>query len=266
MDKNKSLGVSGIAGSGKDTLAKMLIAELYSRGLTKYTTYAFAGPLKDFAMKVFNFSDYDVYDQEGKEIPFVNTYNKESFKERFEVSMEYLLNELSIGNTGTVANWKEDFGTDKYEVLDTYWRDFLEVLEGQREQVSILQKFVDWWNPSQASITFTSTPRVILQLLGTEFFRDRIANNFWTAIAPKTNVIYTDLRFGNEGTFIKENEGIIIGITGRTQNTTKASGHSSENVDVVIRAADFHVENTGTLEDLRNTATRIIDTYFGEKV
>lgn len=59
----KIIGVTGIAGSGKDTFA--LVAKEMEQ---KTDQFAFAGPLKDACKILFNFSHDQLHDQETKEI------------------------------------------------------------------------------------------------------------------------------------------------------------------------------------------------------
>ena len=245
---NINFGISGIAGSGKDTLAGMMLDELHRRGLTEYSKYSYAGPLKRFAQDVFGFSDFDVYDQYGKEDQFTKTYNKAYFRDRFEIALAELL----------LLSKKDK------ETLDDLWIRFLDVLHEQIVPNSLFVAVVGWFNSDKALITFNSTPRIILQLLGTEFFRDSISESFWTDIAPKANAVIADMRFVNELDYIIEVGGVPIGIIGRDEDTTSSSQHASENVGPVINRCKHIIKNDGTLEDLRLKAVKIIDTELGK--
>ena len=59
------LGFSGAAGAGKDTVADYLI-----EGGGWDGKLSFAGNLKEMCKLVFNLTDHDVYDQEGKQALF----------------------------------------------------------------------------------------------------------------------------------------------------------------------------------------------------
>lgn len=250
MDNNINFGISGIAGSGKDTFADMMLNELHQRGLSEYHKYSYAGPLKRFAQDVFGFSDFDVYDQAGKEVRFTRTYNKGYFRDRFELALTELL----------LLSKKDK------ETLDDLWYRFLEVLHDQIVPNSLTVAIVGWFNSDKALITFNTSPRIILQLLGTEFFRDSISESFWTDIAPAKNVVIADMRFVNELDYILETGGVPIGIIGRDEDTTKESGHASENVGPVINRCKYIIKNDGTLEALRAKAIEIIDIELGKVV
>lgn len=247
---NINFGISGIAGSGKDTFAGMLLEELSKRGYTDYHRYHYAGPLKRFAQDVFGFSEYDVYNQVGKEIGFTLTYNKSYFRQRFEVALTELI-PLSHQDVDT---------------LDNLWYRFLEVVAEQIVPNPVTVAIVGWLNSEKAVLTFKTSPRIILQLLGTEFFRDSISESFWTDIAPRSNAVIADMRFVNELDYILSTGGVPIGIVGRDSDTTKSSQHASENVGPVINRCKYIVKNDGTLEDLRNKAIEIIDNELGKIV
>jgi len=243
-----NFGISGIAGSGKDTLTAMLLEELHKRGYTQYYQYSFALPLKIFAKDVFGFSDYDVFDQEGKEQPFAVTYGLKAFRERFDYA---IFNLTAVDPEQT--EWVEDL-----------WNRFREVMIDQILPNPVSAAVSGWIEPEKSIISFSSTPRVILQLLGTEFFRQSISESFWTDISPDRNVIISDMRFPNELDHILSIGGVPIGIVGRDSNTTASSAHASENVGPIIARCKHIVSNNGTLEDLRAKAIEIINVELGE--
>lgn len=69
------IGISGRAGSGKDTVADFIISELQARGYS-VEKYSMAKPLKDIAKYVFGLTDEDVNTQEGKKAYNKNCYGK----------------------------------------------------------------------------------------------------------------------------------------------------------------------------------------------
>lgn len=248
-----NFGISGRAGSGKDTFGGILLEVLKEKGLS-YNQYAFARPLKDFTKAVFLFNDYDVYDQDGKEQMQYMRYNERDFKRRFKTYFHLLLLQLSKNNDQLLTYE----GGSKDQVLEQYYHEFKEVLSAQTCRKSGFRSFADWFNPKQAVICFHTSPRVILQLLGTEFFRERIRNDFWTAIAPKAGNVITDMRFPNEIDFVKECDGITVGIERPSQTSISSSGHSSENVGPVLARCDYIVVNDKDLNHLREQAEHVV--------
>ena len=138
------------------------------------------------------------------------------------------------------------------------------------------------------------SPRQIAQFVGTELFRQNIwqlvgwdvGNSFWihrlegrltgalgeyknNPYAPGDCVIISDVRFQNEYDWIIANEGIIIHVTrpGCTGNVG-ISGHSSEAgiPNFHTPEAYFHVDNSGTLDELYAKVDAIIGNKLERKV
>lgn len=127
---------------------------------------------------------------------------------------------------GTVAsylNTKYSFKQDSFaaslkdacSVMFNWPRNLLEgdTIESRqwREQPDI------WWSTRLNIPNFT--PRLALQLVGTNSLRDHFHQDIWflslanrVTQQPQTNFVISDVRFANEIKFIKENNGIIINI------------------------------------------------------
>ncbi len=76
----------------------------------------------------------------------------------------------------------------------------------------------------------------------------------FASVAPEDNVIITDVRFPNELRVIHEHQGMVIRLFGRPArpNETRDPNHISETaLDAMHEEMDAHLENSGTLEDLR---------------
>lgn len=144
MKKGILVGIVGFAGSGKDTVADMLI----ERGFVKDS---FAKTLKDAASVLFGWD-----------------------------------RSLLDGTTIESRNWRE--------IPDTYW--------------------------AKETDNKDFTPRLALQLLGTEAIRETFAQNFWVSTVIKRyiengfkNTVITDCRFPNEINAIRDNGGKIIHVS-----------------------------------------------------
>lgn len=133
------IGITGLIGSGKDTIAAHLVEK------HGYERYSWATPLKDI--------------------------------------------------TATLFGWDRDM----LEGTTPEQRD-------QREQKD------EWW--SEKLGLQNCTPRLILQLMGTEVMRDALHKDIWVLagmkrISGKQNVVIPDTRFPNEIKAIKEIGGVI---------------------------------------------------------
>lgn len=92
--------------------------------------------------------------------------------------------------------------------------------------------------------------RKMMQTLGTDWGR-ALDEDIWikafTKLYSKGRYVITDVRMENEAKFIRDNGGIVIHVRGRGGiNTT----HPSE-AGIEVKDLDVVINNTGTLEDLR---------------
>lgn len=123
----------------------------------------------------------------------------------------------------------------------------------------------------------TELTRNILQLYGTEIFRNRVSDNWWVnklrdrVLKSESQVTFiTDTRFPNEvETFSQLNSDDVTIFSvriNRNINTKKGiAEHPSETSLDHWTHWDFIVENDGTLEDLRGSAKTIVDYILEEK-
>lgn len=138
---SKLIGIMGLKGSGKDTVAKMLPVE--------WKRMAFADTLKDIVSILFGWD-----------------------------------RNLVEGNTEYSRKWREE--------VSTFWSKELDI-----------KNF---------------TPRLALQTLGTDVFRDHFNQDIWVKVLKhkiinsSDNIVITDVRFPNEANMIKELGGKIVQI------------------------------------------------------
>jgi|TARA_Y100000310_G_scaffold74556_2_gene70778 hypothetical protein len=155
-----------------------------------------------------------------------------------------------------------------------------ELLEGSTQDSRAWRETTDtWWSEKLNRPNFT--PRIALQIVGTDLWRNQFNDDIWLLsfekklLNIKENVIITDCRFPNEIDLIKQIGGIIVRVkrgedpewwnTAVADNAERVNPmhelmmptvypevHSSEhswpgcNVDYIIY-------NDGTFEDLENT-------------
>lgn len=102
--------------------------------------------------------------------------------------------------------------------------------------------------------------RKMMQTLGTDWGRS-LDEDIWikafAKLYPKGKYVITDVRMENEAKFIRDNGGIVIHVKGRGGIETT---HSSE-AGIEVKALDIVINNTGTLEELREgVVNRLIPT------
>jgi len=147
-----------------------------------------------------------------------------------------------------------------------------ELLEGDTEVSRKWREESDsFWSEK---FGYTFTPRLALQLMGTEAGRNVFHQDIWVVSllnrAKGKNVVVTDVRFKNEIDYIQQNGGIIVRVKrGEEPEWYKlaedaAAGFSSAIMEIKDKGihqsewdwigSDFNytIENEGSLEDLGN--------------
>lgn len=112
-----------------------------------------------------------------------------------------------------------------------------------------LKEVVDpYWN---------TTPRKVLQTVGTELFRDRFDPDIWIKATFKkilSNPNYfdwaiSDCRFINEALAVKANGGILVKLTRQGSQINGVQNHRSENHLDSFHDWDYVIDNNGSLDD-----------------
>jgi len=261
-----SIGLMGAAGSGKDTTARILIQKLHNAGIGLFETYSFARPLKAFTVDVFNVSPSIIEPTTPearalRESVTRTDYRDCALRNSFDFALMSILDDYT---EATDTGYSELFASigygDSSIAFDGLYKKYLEVLRGEMYTpnafMRILYKLVD----KEPMVRFKTSPRRLLQVTGTEFFRETISQSFWTDIAPKRGMIYTDVRFGNELDFVHQNGGLMLKIVNQNQQVIKSSSHASEEL-VYTAQADYVIEHDGkNLETIDIAVDRFITT------
>jgi len=116
-----------------------------------------------------------------------------------------------------------------------------------------------------------TSPRKVLQYVGTDLFRDRISEilpevgqDIWIKVVenkilnePNKKYVITDVRFQNELDFIKRMRGLVIKVQRDVKSEESTCNHVSESYidNLVVNAT---IKNDGTLEELYEK----LDTYL----
>lgn len=211
-----AIGIVGLAHSGKDTVCKML---KQNNMFCQSQRYGFADPLKEFVRDAFCLTNAHMYNQDLKETELNIVYtgaDRLSFSKHFESALERL--KTLYRNNDKEAEFRLDGHAKAYENM------MLEVIKENTPCQGFMLNFND--------IYVNCTPRHLLQVVGTEMFRQLINQDFWIECAPKSRIIIPDVRFQNEADFITETcKGHIIHVVDPEQSsdTIKTSEHVSEN-------------------------------------
>lgn len=220
------IGLCGKKRVGKNTVADMIQSNLQFKD---YKQYAIAGPLKRLVADWLNLSEEYIEGDRKEDEIFISYYQLTNslrmyiFK-HFDIS-ERDADLISCSFYQYASEVEEDYSP----------------LFGRRGGFPMYYK---------------TTPRQVLQNLGTDAFRD-FDDQFWLKLIPKNeNLIITDIRFQNEYDYVK-NLGEVIHIS-RDLKEDSNSRHSSE-AGVSVEEDDFIIENNGTLQDLSDEVLNITE-------
>jgi hypothetical protein len=138
------------------------------------------------------------------------------------------------------------------EPLFIYSHDIARILDSY-----ILSEYVGATQIKHVGIKLIS-PRHIAQYIGTEVLRDIDPNIHVKAAArsldPKGKYVFSDVRFPNEASFIKESGGKLIGIKRDLVFPNNLSEvHESETyIAKLLYTSDILLENNGTMDDFES--------------
>lgn len=151
------------------------------------------------------------------------------------------------------------------------------MLEGDTSASRVQRETVDeWWNERLKIPDFT--PRVALQILGTDILRNHFHEDIWVLSMEarikdaKQNVVITDVRFPNEVRSIRELGGKIVRIKrGDDPEWFSLAASDHESMPVIypnVHASeyswagttpDYLIDNKGTIEDLREIVNDLLE-------
>jgi len=164
------------------------------------------------------------------------------------------------------------------------------LLEGDTQQSRDWRENPDEFWSKEFGRVFT--PRLALQLMGTEVGRDVFHQDFWVIKLkkyiesyPEQNFVITDVRFGNEINFVHSHDGILIeierGITphwyeiaGKAfRGDVKAEKFMLEQSGIhesewrwIGSEIDHTIQNLGTMEDLKNNLKKCLKKSYGPSI
>lgn len=163
-----------------------------------------------------------------------------------------------------------------------------ELLEGDTEASREFREKEDKYWAQKLNRKFT--PRIALQYLGTEVFRDNFHNDFWILCLDKMieqnkdkNFVITDVRFPNEIEWINSKNGLLIevyrGIKPHWLNIAAMANKGDPSaLNFMRNKVDVHesewrwvghdnvqtIENAGTIEELEEKVLNLLSSYFGK--
>ena len=136
-----------------------------------------------------------------------------------------------------------------------------EALEGSTPSTRIWRETIDPWWTEQLGVTVT--PRRMLQLIGTDMFRDKLSPLFWTAVIKNqikssyaSRIVVTDCRFPEEIEMIRSLGGIIVKVDRGNASLSSTSHISEQYISSVV--PDATIDNTKDIDHLRTQLTTLL--------
>lgn len=231
----KLLGMTGRAGSGKDTAAGML------SDMLGFETYALASPIKNLVNSLFGWG-YDHSEGSLKEQELAVTFSSVGFGLFKHSWNEYNL-ELHTGEKPVPA---------ALGILNTLGLNHTDTFG---EVIGFI------------------SPRKAYQLVGTEWgrsFKDTLwldiasdglrtraeSDDSWEHGSIKRGTIITDIRFPNERDWLESMNGKLVHLDRGGYTRTEETSHSSE-AGLEVGEDDWVLYNKGSLSDLRESVADI---------
>ena len=123
----------------------------------------------------------------------------------------------------------------------------------------------DSFEEKEQETFFGKSPRQMMQTLGTEWGRNLVNPDIWVMVVAErykrlrerdprfgySGMVVTDVRFPNEVDWIRSQGGFVFQISRPESMTVDA--HESENALGMGFTPDFHIINSGTIEELHDT-------------
>lgn len=225
---NKIIGLSGLARSGKDTTAKMLIDEY------GFVQYSFAWPIKD------TFDNLHAWNMRHREGDLKETPTTVSF------------------SAGFMFDILQDMFGDYFDERNVLAMDIVERwIEILKEKGALVTQ------GSFGMYTVTYSPRQAYQWFGTELMRENVSPTIWIDLAGRfadknERVVIPDVRFNNEADFIHSRNGILVRI--RRDGVQSVNTHISES-GLDLSKVDIDLTNNGTLDDLKRSVCTLNDIF-----
>lgn len=234
--KNKNLiGISGRLGSGKDTVGQIINYLVWKNKIENGASGSLNHTLSDFLNNTAS-----------------NTYKVKKFADKLKDIVCMLI--------GCTRIQLEDRDFKEKELGEEWWK-----YKGFREGDWIPYEEYEDMRPlvhmSHMEELVKFTPRLLLQLLGTEAGRGIIHKNIWvnSLMSEYTNLLHwviTDMRFPNELDAITKRGGISIRVE-RLQEINDLNPHKSETA-LDNAQFDYKIINNGSIHDLVEEVKKIL--------
>ena len=263
------IGISGRIGSGKDTIGKII----------QYLVWKSRVERGELPLSVYSFSDF------ARETSFGKNQSGFEIKKYADKLKDFVC--ILIGCTREQLE-DQDF---KNKELGEEWNCYI-FNNGKKEELTLNYNIAKTLSADNRIISRILTPRLLLQVIGTECIRDKVHPNAWvnalfadykyeihrSEVPTRAagfidqhvypNWIITDMRFPNELEAVKSRGGItirvnrpyttVVGGNGIPATFSQNQFHPSE-TSLDSATFDFVISNDKDIEHLINEVRKILE-------
>jgi hypothetical protein len=250
------IGITGRIGAGKDEIGKIIKYLTYLKDNKKISyenwlmgthwenrdaivVKKFADKLKRMVCELLSCTMADLEDQDFKKTPLGDDWDNTVYQ--------------------VIA---ESMHTSDETILSIHFSPY----EAEIDRAHFSEYYTGGRSIIVRTKTTVMTPRLILQLLGTEFGRNLITKNIWinslfrSYNEEEDNWVITDVRFDNEAEAITSRGGFIIQVIRDQESVDETILHASER-SISNGYVEHVINNNGTIEDLINQVSYILKTH-----
>lgn len=170
---------------------------------------------------------------------------------------------------------KLNFAAAVKDILSIIFGWNREMLEGSTVESRKEREIVDEWWSKELNIP-NLTPRMMMQQIATNVFRDNFHQDIWLKIVERKltrypNVVITDCRFPNEISmvksygckliFIERNKPIWFDSYKQGIDCEESSKLHSSETSWIRSEFNYVLDNNGTLEDLERNLNTVLNLY-----
>jgi ABC-type dipeptide/oligopeptide/nickel transport system ATPase subunit len=264
-----TIGITGQAGSGKDTLADLLCDKY------EFTKISLADPIKRFGFHVFEFDKVQLWGPSSARNAFDPRYAE------CEILSQGIKFAPGCSMSAVSRACDKAWGGAAKRLL-SYGPQWLESVLPEADVEEQMESLCHWFSGLGHKYSDLS-PRIMLQHLGTEWGREEAGADTWVNVflrtadavkaghpysreeglseaagAPSQGVVCSDVRFSNEMQCIRRAGGKIIKIvrpdTDGVATKLGIEGHASEREQKGFTMQDFDaiINNNDSLSELKS--------------
>lgn len=170
-----------------------------------------------------------------------------------------------IGIAGRARSGKDTVASFILAAVGGYRYSFADPIRAMLVPLGIDMSDPYWQDRKEEVIpALGSSPRRLMQTLGTEWGRDTIHPNLWLLLANQRllnagpGMIVSDIRFENEAQWVRNCGGMVIHLF--RPDAPNVEAHASEG-GIEVQSRDIQLFNSGTLEELQSSVRALLRVY-----